>query len=143
RALEVLAATGRPLIEWQTLPRRPRLDPAKTFSVFLMPDRAWLTGRIDARFDAMLAAGALEEVKALKARRLDPLLPAMRAHGVPGLIAFLNGEITLEEARARGTADTRAYAKRQATWFRHQMAGWSAVPPDVAEDAVLAAFARA
>jgi tRNA dimethylallyltransferase len=143
RALEVLAATGRPLAAWQALPRRPRLDPGTTLGVFLSPDRAWLTARIDARFDAMLAAGALEEVAALKARRLDPLLPAMRAHGVPGLIAYLDGQITLEEARARGKADTRAYAKRQATWFRHQMAGWSALPPDAAEAAVLAAFARA
>jgi tRNA dimethylallyltransferase len=110
--------------------------------VFLAPDRGWLTARIDARFDAMLAAGALEEVAALSARRLDPLLPAMRAHGVPGLIAHLDGEITLEEAAARGKADTRAYAKRQTTWFRHQMAGWSALPPEAAEAAVMAAFAQ-
>ena len=142
RALEVLAATGRPLLEWQALPRRPRLDPGSTLGVFLAPDRAWLTARIDARFEAMLAAGALQEVEALKARRLDPLLPAMRAHGVPGLIAYLDGTITLEEAAARGKADTRAYAKRQATWFRHQMAGWSALPPDTAEAAVMAMFQR-
>jgi tRNA dimethylallyltransferase len=111
--------------------------------VFLNPERARLTARIDARFDAMVAAGALEEVAALRARRLDPLLPAMRAHGVPGLIAHLDGEITLEEAIARGKADTRAYAKRQATWFRHQMPGWSALPPEAAETAVLARLGRA
>lgn len=143
RALEVLAATGRPLLEWQAMPRRPRLDPGTILGVFLSPDRAWLTARIDTRFDAMLAAGALEEVAALRARGLDPLLPAMRAHGVPGLIAYLDGEITLEEARERGKADTRAYAKRQATWFRHQMAGWLALPPDAAQAAVLAALAQA
>ena len=90
----------------------------------------------------MLAAGALEEVARLKARGLDPLLPAMRAHGVPGLIAYLDGGISLDEAKARGKADTRAYAKRQATWFRHQMPGWTAVPPAAAEAAVLAAFGQ-
>ena len=74
--------------------------------------------------------GALGEVEALRARRLDPLLPVMRAHGVPGLIAHLEGAVSLDEAIARGQADTRAYAKRQVTWFRHQMAGWEAVAPD-------------
>ncbi|ALK10777.1 tRNA dimethylallyltransferase [Blastochloris viridis] len=142
RALEVLTATGRPLAVWQTLPRRPRLDPAATLGVFLAPERALLTARIDARFDAMLAAGALEEVARLKDRRLDPLLPAMRAHGVPGLIAYLDGTISLDEAISRGKADTRAYAKRQATWFRHQMPGWQALPPADAEAVVLAALGR-
>ena len=68
----------------------------------------------------------------MKQRGLDPLLPIMRAHGVPGLIAHLDGEITLDEAIRRGQADTRAYAKRQVTWFRHQMAGWEAVAPEAA-----------
>ena len=140
RALEVLAATGRPLAAWQDEPRRPRLDAASTLGVFLVPERAWLTARIDARFDAMLDAGALAEVAALKARNLDPALPAMRAHGVPGLIAHLDGEITLAAAAQRGKADTRAYAKRQVTWFRHQMPGWQALVPEAAVAAVLAAL---
>jgi tRNA dimethylallyltransferase len=140
RALEVLAATGRPLAAWQDEPRRPKLDAASTLGVFLAPERAWLTARIDARFDAMIAAGALDEVAALKARHLDPALPAMRAHGVPGLIAHLDGEVALEEAVRRGKADTRAYAKRQVTWFRHQMPGWQAVEPAAATAAVLAAL---
>ncbi|NJO53750.1 MAG: hypothetical protein HC829_01960, partial [Bacteroidales bacterium] len=83
---------------------------------------------------------ALEEVAALKARNLDPALPSMRAHGVPGLMAYLNGEITLDAAALRGKADTRAYAKRQVTWFRHQMPGWRQHVPEAAEAAVLAAF---
>ena len=75
----------------------------------------------------------------MKQRGLDPLLPIMRAHGVPGLIAYLGGRLSLDEAVARGKADTRAYAKRQVTWFRHQMEGWTAVEPEVALDAALAA----
>ena len=63
-----------------------------------MPDRDALLSRIDARFDAMMAAGALDEVRALAARRLNPSLPAMKAHGVPWLIRHLNGEMTLAEA---------------------------------------------
>src|SRR5690606_12192974 len=90
-------------------------------AVFLAPERDALYARIDARFGAMLAAEALEEVAALAERRLDPLLPAMKAHGVPALIRHLRGEISLERAAEIGRADTRHYAKRQFTWFRHQL----------------------
>ena len=90
--------------------------------VFLMPDRDELLKRIDARFDAMMAAGALDEVRALAARDLDPSLPAMKAHGVPWLIRHLKGEIALAEAIEGGKRDTRQYTKRQATWFRNQLA---------------------
>ena len=90
-------------------------------AVFLAPEREALYARIDARFAAMLQAGALDEVAALAARGLDPLLPAMKAHGVPALIRHLRGEMSLEEAAAIGAADTRHYAKRQFTWFRHQL----------------------
>ena len=72
----------------------------------------------------MLKAGALDEVRALAARQLDPLLPAMKAHGVPWLIRHLNGEISLDEAAAGAVMDTRRYAKRQVTWFRNQMKDW-------------------
>jgi tRNA dimethylallyltransferase len=96
--------------------------------------------RIDTRFDEMLASGALEEVGALAARHLDPLLPAMKAHGVPWLIRHLEGEITLAEAAEGGKRDTRRYTKRQFTWFRHQMPGWSFVPPEAAPAVVEAAF---
>jgi tRNA dimethylallyltransferase len=143
RALEVMLATGRPPTAWHTVAEPPTIDPRRAVKVFLAPDREALYARIDARFAAMMDAGALEEVRALAARRLDPLLPAMRAHGVPGLIAFLGGRITREEAVARAQADTRHYAKRQFTWFRHQMPDWTWITPDPsvperARDAVLA-----
>jgi tRNA dimethylallyltransferase len=89
----------------------------------------------------MLAAGALEEVRTLAARRLDPMLPAMKAHGVPWLIRHLAGEITLAEAAEGGKRDTRRYTKRQFTWFRHQMPGWSFVAPEHALAAITAAHA--
>ena len=93
--------------------------------------------RIDRRFDAMLAAGALEEVRALDARGLDPLLPAMKAHGVPWLRRHLRGEMSLADAAAEGKKDTRHYAKRQATWFRHQLSDWPWVAPGEAERRLL------
>ena len=92
--------------------------------------------RIDARFDAMLDEGALDEVRALAARGLDPMLPAMKAHGVPWLRRHLAGEIGLDEAAEGGKHDTRRYTKRQVTWFRHQMPGWALLRPVEAERAV-------
>jgi tRNA dimethylallyltransferase len=132
RALEVVEATGRSLSDWHR-DGLPPLLPAGTFTaLFLEPDREQLYARIDARFEAMLKAGALEEVARLAVRKLDPLLPAMKAHGVPALIAHLEGEITLEEAAAIGRADTRHYAKRQFTWFRHQLPEFAWVKPEAA-----------
>jgi tRNA dimethylallyltransferase len=121
RALEVVEATGRSLTDWHRDGLPPLLPPGTFRALFLEPDRDALYARIDARFDAMLEAGALEEVAQLAARQLDPLLPAMKAHGVPALLAHLRGEITREEAAEIGRADTRHYAKRQFTWFRHQL----------------------
>jgi tRNA dimethylallyltransferase len=80
----------------------------------------------------MLLSGACEEVAALAARRLDPLLPAMKAHGVPALIRHLEGELTRDEAAEIGRADTRHYAKRQFTWFRHQLPEFEWVRPEEA-----------
>ena len=121
RALEVIEATGRSLSDWHR-DGLPPLLPQGTFSaLFLEPDRDALYARIDARFDAMLSKGALDEVSALKDRHLDPLLPAMKAHGVPALIRYLDGDLSLEDAAVIGRADTRHYAKRQFTWFRHQL----------------------
>ncbi|MGQ3354583.1 MAG: tRNA (adenosine(37)-N6)-dimethylallyltransferase MiaA [Phreatobacter sp.] len=122
RAIEVFEATGRPLVQWQRDGREAAvLSGFDLATVFLAVDREPLRQRIDRRFEAMMAAGALYEVTALAARRLDPTLPAMRAHGVPGLMAHLAGEVSLADAVARGQRDTRAYAKRQETWFRNQM----------------------
>jgi len=142
RALEVLAATGRSLASFHGARRPGPLAGQSLLTLFLAPERALIRGRIDQRFDAMMGQGALDEVAALRDRRLDPLLPVMRAHGVPGLIAHLDGRMALDEAIARGKADTRAYAKRQMTWFRHQMVGWSAVAPEEALSAAHAALAR-
>src|SRR4051794_15076461 len=98
RALEVVEATGRALTDWHREGLPPLLPQGEFHALFLAPERDQLYARIDARFDAMLAAGALEEVAALADRHLDPLLPAMKAHGVPALIRHLQGEITREEA---------------------------------------------
>jgi len=136
RALEVVQATGRSITDWRHMGLPPLLDAARTAKIFLAPDRAVLYRRIDARFDAMLSAGALDEVRALAARRLDPLLPAMKAHGVPWLIRHLAGEISLAAAAAEAKKDTRHYAKRQFTWFRHQLAGWPRVDPASAREAL-------
>ncbi|HLZ03798.1 MAG TPA: tRNA (adenosine(37)-N6)-dimethylallyltransferase MiaA [Bradyrhizobium sp.] len=134
RALEVVEATGRSLADWHREGLPPLLSPGSSHAVFLAPDREVLYARIDARFDAMLKAGALEEVARLAARDLDPLLPAMKAHGVPTLIRHLRGELTLEEAAVIGRADTRHYAKRQFTWFRHQLPEFEWVRPEAARE---------
>lgn len=132
RALEVMEATGRSLLDWHQ-EGQPALLPKDSFrAVFLAPERDELYARIDARFDAMLGAGALREVERLAARHLDPLLPAMKAHGVPALIRHLRGELSLEEAAGIGRADTRHYAKRQFTWFRHQLPEFEWARPDEA-----------
>jgi tRNA dimethylallyltransferase len=135
RALEVMLATGRSLYDWHDDNKPPIVDLARAAKVFLMPDRAELLKRIDARFDAMMAAGTLDEVRTLAARGLDPNLPAMKAHGVPWLIRALNGEITFDEAVEGGKRDTRQYTKRQATWFRNQLPEFEWVAPREAEAA--------
>jgi tRNA dimethylallyltransferase len=138
RALEVLTATGRPLAEWQELPGVPLIEPAKAISVFLSVEREELHRRIDARFDAMLATGALDEVWRLAARAFDPSLPVMTAHGVPWLMRHLKGEISLEDAAVGGKADTRRYIKRQETWFRNQLKRWKWVEAERALEYLLA-----
>jgi tRNA dimethylallyltransferase len=134
RALEVVEATGRSLTEWHRDGLPPLLPPGEFAALFLAPERDQLYARIDARFEAMLNAGALEEVAQLAARNLDPLLPAMKAHGVPALIRHLRGEISRKEASEIGRADTRHYAKRQFTWFRHQLPEFEWVTPESARE---------
>lgn len=134
RALEVLEATGRSLIDWQGTGATPLIAPERALPVFLAPERDWLYARIDTRFEAMLAAGALDEVARLAARRLDPLLPAMKAHGVPWLMRHLCGGIGLAEAAEQSRQDTRRYAKRQFTWFRHQLPEFRWIAPGAAAE---------
>ena len=134
RALEVLDSTGRPLASFFGARTAPALASGEWAGLFLAPDREELGQRIDARFDAMLVHGGLDEVAALNERRLDPALPVMRAHGVPHLVAHLEGRLTLEEARKRSKLDTRHYAKRQFTWARHQLTGFKWVAPEEAEE---------
>ncbi len=136
RALEVIEATGRSLSDWHREGMPPLIDASRAAKVFLTCERAELVARIEARFAAMLEAGALDEVRALTRRKLDPLLPAMKAHGVPWLIRHINGELSLAEAAAGAVMDTRRYAKRQHTWFRNQMKDWLAVVPDMAAMAI-------
>jgi tRNA dimethylallyltransferase len=143
RALEVVEATGRSLIDWHRDGLPPLLPQGQFRALFLEPDRDELYARIDGRFDAMLNAGALEEVAALAARRLDPLLPAMKAHGVPALIRYLKGEITREAAAVIGQADTRHYAKRQFTWFRHQLPEFEWIKPEAARGWLTTVIPRA
>jgi len=137
RALEVVLATGRSITDWRVEGLPPLIDPARTAKIFLTPERGVLYRRIDARFEAMLSRGAIEEVRLLAERRLDPLLPAMKAHGVPSLMRFLDGDIPLAAAAEEAKKDTRHYAKRQFTWFRHQLGHWPKAEPAAAYDALM------
>lgn len=127
RALEVLDATGMSLAEWQRLPRQPVLDLAATIPLLVAVDREEMGRRIDARFHAMVQAGALKEVMQLEALHLDPALPLMTALGVRPLLAHIAGELSLEEAIAAAQAETRQYAKRQVTWARGNMIAWKVI----------------
>jgi tRNA dimethylallyltransferase len=132
RALEVVLATGRSLSDWHREGMPAAIDATRTVKIFLDVDRTELYRRIDARFDAMLASGTLDEVGVLAKRGLDASLPAMKAHGVPWLIRYLDGNISLDEATEGGKRDTRRYTKRQATWFRNQLPDFAWTKPDEA-----------
>lgn len=121
RALEVVRSTGRPISEWQSemvggIGAEIRLIP-----VILLPPRDWLYERCDARFEAMLAGGGLEEVRALLARKLDPKLPVMTAIGVREIAEILQNPENLEVGKGAAQRATRNFAKRQYTWFRNQL----------------------
>ena len=127
RALEVLDSTGRSLADWQRQPGRPVLDEADAAKLLILPDRASHGALIDARLDAMLAGGALDEVRGLVAAGLSGELPVMRALGVAPLAAHLRGALSLEAAAAAAKSDTRKYAKRQLTWLRRNMITWKTI----------------
>jgi len=126
RVIAVKRATGRPLSELQA-ETHPLIDPARWRGVVIQPPRDTLYARIEARFDAMMEAGALDEARALAARGLDPALPAMKAVGLPPLLAHLSGETDLEWALELAKRDSRRYAKRQFTWFSNQHPGWARI----------------
>ena len=121
RALEVLEQTGRPLRAWHARRAGGCAPPWRFARILVMPERATVYAACDARFDAMLAAGALAEARRVAALGLDPSVPAMKAVGLAPLIALAEGRIGAEEAVRRAKRDTRRYARRQMTWFRHQM----------------------
>ena len=123
RALEVVRSTGQPLATWQERREGGIADQVTLHAAVLLPERDWLYARCDWRFGLMLESGAIDEVKALLARQLDPALPVMRAIGVPEIRDFLNGELSRADLLQRGAQATRNYAKRQYTWFRNQPPG--------------------
>jgi tRNA dimethylallyltransferase len=126
RALEVFETTGESITAFQANTKLA-LAPAEWRGMALTPDRETLYAAIDARFERMLHEGALEEGRAFAARKLDPTLPAMKAHGAPALSAYLRGELTLAQATEIAQRDTRRYAKRQFTWIANQMSDWPRV----------------
>jgi tRNA dimethylallyltransferase len=128
RAWAVAEHTGRALSDW-TAHTRPLLEPGSWTGLVVEPDRETLYASCDARVARMVEAGALDEVRALAARGLDPALPAMKAVGVRELAAHLAGETTLDAAVEATRQATRNYAKRQLTWFRNQTPDWGRIRP--------------
>jgi tRNA dimethylallyltransferase len=126
RAWEVQRATGRGLAAWQDDTPPPLLPLTACTPLLITADKDWLGARIARRFDAMLATGALDEVRA-NLPLWNPALPSMKAIGAPELIAHLRGEMTLDQAREAATIATRQYAKRQRTWFRARMKAWQPI----------------
>ncbi len=120
RALEVVRSTGRPLADWQKERVGGIADEVDLVPLVLLPPREWLHRRCDERFQAMMSDEGIEEVRALLERKLNPMLPAMRAIGVREIAAYLRGELSRAEALAAGRIATRQYAKRQYTWFSRQ-----------------------
>ena len=120
RALEVIRSTGRPLAEWQKERVGGIGGEVDLVPIVLLPPRDWLYRRCDERFGRMMSEAGIEEVRALLARGLNPMLPAMRAIGVREIAAFLSGELGREAALEAGRTATRRYAKRQYTWFSRQ-----------------------
>lgn len=126
RVVEVGYATGRALTAFQA-ETTPLLDRDAWRGVVLAPERSALYARIERRFDRMMQDGAIDEARLIAGRGLAPDLPAMKALGLPPLIAHLDGEMPLVEAVERAKRDSRRYAKRQMTWTRNQMAGWDRI----------------
>ena len=130
RAISVIEATNKSLAQWQDEPNEPSvLEGFEIEKIVLNPERDVLRERIALRFKLMMQAGAIEEVEAINALKLDPTLPAMRAIGVPEISAYLRGEMDLEEATEKSIIATHQYAKRQRTWFRNRLIDWQWIDP--------------
>ena len=137
RALEVVRSTGKPIAHWQAERTGGIAQSVRLAPMILLPPREWLFARCDARFDAMLAGGAKEEVAALIARGLDPALPVMRAIGVREIAAMLASPSDAARCIAEAKIATRQYAKRQFTWFRNQPpADWPRIEAQLDDDIV-------
>lgn len=121
RAAEVFAHTGRGLTSWHQEPVITPPENMKLKKLCYMPPRDILYDRCNRRFDLMIEQGAIDEVRDLIALELPETAPVMKAVGVRELGAYLAGEIDLETAKEKSQRETRRYAKRQLTWFRHQM----------------------
>ncbi|HEX3525269.1 MAG TPA: tRNA (adenosine(37)-N6)-dimethylallyltransferase MiaA [Stellaceae bacterium] len=127
RAFEVVRATGVTIGTWH---QQAKFEPAYRFgTILLAPPREGLYSACNARLIQLIEAGALAEVEALATRCLDPSLPAMKAVGLAELLSYLRGDIPFDTAVAAAQRATRRYAKRQMTWFCHQMT------PDLVLDA--------
>ncbi len=125
RALAVKQATGKSIRYFQSSSTVPLITREEVLlRAALLPDRQQLYRRIDERFEAMIARGAMAEVTSLLARNLDTELPVMKAIGVPELSSYLTGDLPLEDAIETAKTSSRRYAKRQITWIRGQMADW-------------------
>lgn len=143
RALEVLVATGETLSAFQAKgDTGALLDGVTLARLAILPERDRLHAAIEARFDAMMAAGALAEATDVWRLSPDPALPALRAIGLRPLIAHLRDRLPLAEAIAEAKRDSRRYAKRQATWIRGQMRHFTvAASPGGAVESLDAAWA--
>jgi tRNA dimethylallyltransferase len=130
RAFEVFEASGKPLSFWQKNAGKPVLAGLRLAKFVLEVPRPVLRERIEARFRAMFATGAMEEALALE--NLDPELPAAKIIGRRELLALHDGAMVEEQAIERAVIATRQYAKRQDTWFRNQLSGWARI--DAADD---------
>lgn len=127
RALEVIDGTGSSLAEWQRRPGTPLIREADAERYAIRRPREEVRRRVDTRFDAMMAEGAIEEARAIAALDLDPELPAARAHGLRPLIAYLRGKMDLPAAVEAGKLETRKYVKRQEIWLRRNMIAWRSI----------------
>ena len=130
-------STGKALSDWQSEPHVGPLgeldSEGRIAKLVIDIDRATLYERCDRRLDIMVEAGALDEIRKLSGRKLDPTLPIMKALGVPSLGAYLEGKLSLDEALLDAKTQTRQFAKRQLTWFRNQFSDWKRVSAQLSE----------